>query len=79
MSIQELLDDWQPISTAPYGVDLEVAVVNGTGTHAVVFPCRRVVHGWINGKTRASTEIRPTHWRQWDDSFNPLFVHWKKT
>ena len=67
---QELLDDcprkWQPTTKAPYGVDLQVAVIEGDRMHALVFPCRRDVHGWVNAKSGASVQIRPTHWRQWE-------------
>jgi hypothetical protein len=73
---QELLDDhhikWQPVTTAPYGVDLEVAVINAAGTYAVVFPCRRGVYGWINAASGASVDVHPSHWRRWDDGINPL-------
>jgi hypothetical protein len=62
---------WQPVTTAPYGIDLEVAVVNGSGLHAVVFPCRRGVYGWINAASGVSVEVRPSHWRAWDDAVNP--------
>jgi len=79
MSDSILLDDhsmeWQPVTTAPYGVELELAVVNGNGIHAVVFPCRRVIHGWVSGKTGAPVELHPTHWRQWDERVNPLVAH----
>lgn len=50
---------------APYDRDLELAVIDYDGVHALVFPCRRVLHGWINADTRTSVEVRPTHWRDW--------------
>jgi hypothetical protein len=31
------------IEAAPFDRDLEVAVINSEGTHAVVFPCRRIL------------------------------------
>jgi hypothetical protein len=75
---QELRDDgpmqWQPVITAPYGADLEVAVINGTGTHALVFPCRRGVYGWIDAASGEFVEVHPSHWRQWDDGVNPCAV-----
>jgi len=43
--------DWKPISTAPYTGDLELAVIDRDGPHAVAFPCRRVVGGWIAAET----------------------------
>lgn len=69
-SASELLDDrlrrWQPIANAPYGVELQVAVIEDDRMHALVFPCRRNVHGWLNAKSGASVQIHPTHWRQWE-------------
>ncbi len=56
---------WQPIATAPFDRDLELAVIDRDGPHALVFPCRRVLHGWINARTRQHTDVRPTHWREW--------------
>jgi len=57
---------WQPISTAPYDRDLELAVIDTVDTHALVFPCRRTQLGWINSNTKARVDVRPTHWRPWD-------------
>jgi len=56
---------WQPISTAPFDRDLELAVIASDGTHVLVFPCRRVLSGWVNASTRERIEVRPTHWREW--------------
>lgn len=74
MSIKEALPgllhncslEWQPITTAPYDVDLEVAVVDGAEIHALVFPCRRNLQRWINARSEASVQIHPTHWRKWE-------------
>ena len=75
---QELLDDcpmeWQPIETAPYSVDLELGVLNGTGIHAVVFPCRRALYGWINATSGAPVDLHPSHWRMWNGGVNPPAV-----
>jgi hypothetical protein len=57
--------EWQASVLAPYDRDLELAVIDYDGVHALVFPCRRVLHGWINADTRTSVEVRPTHWRDW--------------
>jgi hypothetical protein len=46
---------WQPISSAPYDFDLELAVIDEDGSHALVFPCRVI---W-------RISVRPTHWRPW--------------
>ena len=59
--------EWKPITSAPFDRDLEVAVIDYDGTHSVVFACRRVLHGWIKAATRQPIELRPTHWREWQD------------
>ena len=56
---------WQHITTAPFDRDLEVAVIDTDGPHALVFPCRRSLDGWINAETHERIEVRPTHWRPW--------------
>jgi len=56
---------WQLISTAPFDRDLELAVINYDGTHALVFPCRRVLGGWSKAETKERIDVRPTHWREW--------------
>ena len=61
-----IMGDWIPIATAPFDRDLELAVIDYDGTHALVFPCRRFLHGWINAETKHRLDgLRPTHWRQW--------------
>ena len=64
--------DWQPIVTAPFGRDLELAVLDTDGPHALVFPCRRVLRGWAEAKTAVPVNVHPTHWREWDDAVSPL-------
>ena len=56
---------WQDISGAPFGQDLELAVIDYDGPHALVFPCRRVLSGWIDAETLKRIDVRPTHWRPW--------------
>ncbi len=57
---------WRPISTAPYEGDLRLAFLDDSGhAHALVFPCRRVLGGWVNAETRKLVDIRPTHWKEW--------------
>ena len=58
---------WQPIANAPFGRDLELAVINRDGTHSLVFPCRRSLSGWIKSMTRELIEVSPTHWREWGE------------
>jgi hypothetical protein len=56
---------WQPITTAPFEEDLELAVLDSDGEHALVFPCRRVPGGWVKCGTRQWVSVQPTHWREW--------------
>ncbi len=56
---------WQPASTAPFDRDLELAVMDRDGPHALVFACRRTLVGWVKSTTREQVEISPTHWRAW--------------
>jgi len=56
---------WLKIETAPFERDLEVAVIDFDGPHPVVFPCRRVLGGWIKADSGRSVQLRPTHWREW--------------
>jgi hypothetical protein len=57
--------EWQPIATAPYDCDLELAVIDAMGTHALVFPCRRIPAGWLKSGTHQWVDVHPTHWREW--------------
>jgi hypothetical protein len=56
---------WQPIATAPFDRDIELAVIDGWGAHTLVFPCRRSLDGWIDPTTGKRVDVRPTHWREW--------------
>lgn len=56
---------WETISTAPYGRDLELAVIEGRQVHRLVFACRRTPNGWVKGATRERVFVNPTHWRPW--------------
>jgi hypothetical protein len=55
---------WKPISSAPFDRDLELAVVNYDGVHALVFPCRRILGGWIDLATKERLDVQQTHWRE---------------
>ena len=67
-------NEWQPISTAPFDRDLELAVINYGGVHALVFPCRRILTGWVKSGNQEQVNVRPTHWREWeDDARSALF------
>ena len=44
---------WQQIETAPVDRDLELAVMDEEGQHALVFACRRRLDGgWIDAATQ---------------------------
>ncbi len=62
---RQALTMWQLASNAPFDCDLELAVIDEDGQHALVFPCRRVLAGWINASTKERLDVRPTHWRPW--------------
>jgi DNA-binding NarL/FixJ family response regulator len=58
--------DWRPVCIhAPFDCDLELAVIDDEGVHALVFPCRRILDHWINAETQKPIDLRPTHWRDW--------------
>jgi hypothetical protein len=57
---------WEPITSAPYGGELELAVIDTDGEHCLVFPCRRTLGGWQNAETGVRIDVRPTHWRAWN-------------
>jgi hypothetical protein len=57
--------EWNPIVSAPLDRDLELAVIDSDGPHALVFPCRRIVDGWVDAQTGKQVYLDPTHWRNW--------------
>ncbi len=58
-------DGWQPAASAPFGQQLELAVIDGQSIHALVFPCCRAADGWIEARTGRRIDVVPTHWREW--------------
>ncbi len=56
---------WQPISTAPYERDLELAVVDKDEPHVLAFACRRIPGGWMNAELKQWIDVHLTHWREW--------------
>jgi len=56
---------WSPVASAPFERDLEVAVIDGNGAHVIVFPCRRVLGGWVKAASGQRLVFSPTHWRPW--------------
>lgn len=59
---------WQTVVSAPFDRDLELAVIDCGEAHALVFPCRRILNGWINAETKVRLDLYPTHWREWNKS-----------
>lgn len=56
--------EWKPIDTAPIDRDVEIAVSDSTGMHAVACPCRLTERGWIVAEDKRRLYwVRPTHWR----------------
>jgi hypothetical protein len=42
--------------------------------HAICFPCRRVLGGWIKAEMKTPINVHPTHWRDWaKDSYKAGF------
>jgi hypothetical protein len=60
--------EWQPISTAPFDRDLELAVIDDDGAHALAFPSRRITGGWVDASSDKRVDVHPTHWRDWEDA-----------
>jgi hypothetical protein len=56
---------WEDISKAPIDRDLELAVIDRDGPHALMFPCRRIAGGWIKTETKERIDVHPSHWRGW--------------
>ena len=63
---------WETVTSAPFLGDLELAVLDEQGQHALVFPCRRTLRGWVNAQTGVRIDVRPTHWRPWQPEASPL-------
>jgi hypothetical protein len=59
--------NWLSIDTTPFNRDLELAVLDDDGSHAVVFPCRRILGGWVKAATGGPVNVHPTHWREWNN------------
>jgi hypothetical protein len=61
----KLIPMWKSSETAPRNVELELAVIDADGVHALVFPCRRAAHGWIDARNGRLLAAEPTHWQLW--------------
>lgn len=62
---------WQAIAVTPPDLDIEVAVIDREGAHAVIIPCRRACDGWIDAASHRYLDIHPTHWRPWRPEERP--------
>jgi hypothetical protein len=61
--------DWQPISNAPGGQELEVRLEDTFGRYVLMFPCKLVPgQGWINSRLETPLPAAPVDWRHWDES-----------
>ena len=58
---------WRLLLEAPFEQDIELAVIDDEGVHALVFPCQRLSDGWIDAISREMLDIHPTHWRPWQN------------
>jgi hypothetical protein len=56
---------WKTITSAPADIDLELAVIDEDGCHALVFPCRRHDDAWVDPRDGRLVQVRPSHWREW--------------
>jgi len=67
MALSPTRGEWRPVwkEPPPYWADLELAVIDDEGRHALVFPCRRIMGGFMKLETKAPIDVRPTHWRYW--------------
>jgi hypothetical protein len=62
---------WEPIvqlTDVPADRDLRLAVIEGDGVHALVFPCRRKGEFWVHAATGRTVEVYPSHYQVWLDS-----------
>jgi hypothetical protein len=58
------MPDWLPIASVPDGRNIEVAVIDRSGTHALTTPCVWRDGLWSDAATGRVLEIWPTHWRE---------------
>ncbi len=73
--------EWNLIDTAPFDRDLELAVIDGEGAHALSFPCRHIEGGWIDVILLAyrhglrAAELCQLRWSQIDLKHGRLHVN----
>jgi hypothetical protein len=60
------MTEWKPISTAPFGRDVELQVADRFGEHVLRFPCRLTDRGWVNTEftIALSPSVTPVAWRE---------------
>ncbi|CAG1011926.1 hypothetical protein RHIZO_04146 [Rhizobiaceae bacterium] len=64
-ALRQLARMWKTIASAPADKDLELAVIDEDGCHALVFPCRRRDDVWVDPRDGRPVQVRPSHWREW--------------
>jgi hypothetical protein len=50
---------WLPIHTAPFDAEIELAVIDRGGPHALVFPCRQALQGLTKAETGEKLAVHP--------------------
>jgi hypothetical protein len=55
--------NWQPIASAPFELDLELAVIEDGEIHRLIVRCQRTTFGWRDAATGSRIDVHPTHWR----------------
>jgi hypothetical protein len=54
-----------PITSAPFGRDLQLAVIELNEVHSLAFPCRRTQSGWVHASNGGAVSVDPSHRREW--------------
>jgi hypothetical protein len=67
MALHSLPEKWLPISIAPSDADLEICVMDNSGTVALVFPVRKSGVEWVDAVTKKRVDVQPTRWRKWTE------------
>ncbi len=65
--VHSLPEKWLPVSIAPADTRLEVGVMDEGAVHALVFPVRKSGGNWVDASTKKPVDVKPTHWRKWND------------
>ena len=61
--------EWNSISNAPVGQELEVRLEDTFGRYVLLFPCKFLPgQGWINSQLETPLPANPVDWRLWDKS-----------